>query len=267
MMMCLGSFPRSLKGLAGLARWPGRCLGILLVVLAAGQAAADVSDDADIQLSKGNIILSNADGTQISMAPGSDVSLGSTDDGAPVVTLNTGEVYLSNVLADETRPMFLRMGDQMIEISRASVMVNRTKGAMNVTLLHGRSVNFSSGTPSLTRAGTRMQLGGGTPRVDRPSAGQMAAMKGAVGILSRGGLGGGPKLPPQGPKGNRGAALQQPAVNVPGQIVQGGNARPPAPPPPPTMAPPTPPMMPPSGGGGLPSFEFGGDGGFFEIVE
>lgn len=181
--------------------------------------AAVQADETEVQLSKGSIVLSNEDGTQISMAPGSDVALGKDSDGAPMITLNTGEVYLSNVLQRRGRPLRLLMGDQVVEINRASVIVSRAGGNMDVTMLHGRRVNFQAGTPSLTQAGTRMRMGDGSaPRIDRPSTSQMAALKGAVGILSgnSGTSGNGIGRPPA----QVGKPPKPPQAQVPGQIGQ-----------------------------------------------
>ncbi|MFK7943795.1 MAG: hypothetical protein AB8B85_12900 [Paracoccaceae bacterium] len=198
---------------------------LLGITLATPAAFAADNDKADIQLSSGNIVLSNKDGTQISMAPGSDVSLGRDADGVAVITLNSGDVYLSNVLQSSGEPIRLRMGDQVVEIDRASVMVSRAEGKMDVTLLHGRQVNFSAGGPALTQAGTRLSIGRGAPRTDRPSAAQMAAMKGAVGSLApfgkpAGKRQGGAQRPPQ-----AAAPPSAPQARVPGQIRQQGDAQ------------------------------------------
>lgn len=224
------------------------CLFALGIVLAPIGAAATEREQTDIQLSKGSVILSNNDGTQLTMAPGSDLSLGRDDDGAPLLMLKAGEVYLSNVLQKGSEPLRVRMGDTVVEINRASVMVSRAGGAMDVTLLHGRKVTFSAGTPPLTKAGTRMRLGSGAPRVDRPSAGQMAVMKGAVGILS--------PIRPGRPAGKPLRPPKSPQARVPGQIQLRDLAstnRPPAGAPPPPVQPPIQPPPPPVGGGGLPN--------------
>lgn len=184
------------------------------------------SAETEVQLSKGNIVLSGTDGTQISMAPGSDVALGKDTDGTPMVTLNTGDVYVSNVLQSSGEPLRLRMGDQVVEINRASIIVNRVGRNIDVTMLHGRRVSFRAGTPPLTQAGMRLRMDGdGAPTIDRPSAAQMSALKGSVGILSGRQRGARPingRPPMQGVR-----PPKAPQSQVPGQIRQRVAAKPP----------------------------------------
>ncbi|MEM1299082.1 MAG: hypothetical protein AAGH68_07350 [Pseudomonadota bacterium] len=184
------------------------------------------ASETEVQLTEGNIVLSNQDGSQITMAPGSDVALSKDADGTAVVTLNGGDVYLSNVLQRDGKPLRLRMGDEVVEINRASVIVNRAGGNMDVTMLHGRRVSFGGGATVLTQAGTRIRMGGGgAPKVDRPSAAQMSALKGSVGILSGKPLG---ARPNEGrPRAQGAQPPKPPQSQVPGQIQQQIAAKPP----------------------------------------
>ena len=233
-----------------------------MVLLATHHAAAQ-SGETQIELSEGNIVLSEQDGTQITMAAGSEVTLGEDEDGVTVITLNAGDVFLSNVLHESGAPIRLRMGDEIIEISRASVLVSREADNMDVTLLHGQQVSFAAGGV-LTQAGTRMRMDAGGSAIDRPSAASMAEAKGALGAVSA--PPGAGALAPAATGGGAVQLPQSPQTQVPSQVQLQGNVQsavtaqiPRAMPP--MMPPDMPPDMPDDSGGGLPF-----DDGFLGII-
>ena len=255
-----------LKALRRQIRAGQAALAVLLLIPAVAFAQ---SGETRIELSEGNIVLSEQDGTQITMAAGSDVILGEDEDGVTIITLNAGDVFMSNVLHETGEPIRLRMGDEIIEISRASVLVSREADNMDVTLLHGQQVSFATGAV-LSQAGTRMRMDAGGSAVDRPSAATMAEAKGALGAVSRP-VGGGNLA-----RAGAAAALlpSSPQTQVPSQVQLQGSvqsavtaqiprAMPPMMPPdmPPMMPPDMPPDMPDDSGGGLPF-----DDGFLGIV-
>lgn len=148
------------------------------LALPASAGAQDLGPgETEIRLDTGNIELAVIDGTTISVAPGSHLTITHANGPGDRTQINVlkGELQVSNVFHKHSDILLIRTGDHTFELNRGSALIEHTGAGPQGTLMHGTSLGIQGSDRKLTRPGMRLrkQSRNGSFREERPDAGTM----------------------------------------------------------------------------------------------
>ena len=204
-------------------RWMiGLFLALAMPTLAFAQG--DDGAEAEVRLDTGNIELAVIDGTTISVAPGSHLTIDHAKGPGEMTRINVlkGEFRVSNVFHQHSDIILIRTGEHTFELNRGAALIQHDGTNPQGTLLHGTSLSLQGRKNTLTRPGMRLRLqsGDGDVRQERvdPKALKkvMNKVSGGKVLAAVGALKPGPNL--------RGTVVRRPdARHLRSQVLQRGN--------------------------------------------
>ena len=175
-----------------------------LALVLPGLVAAQGTDgiETEIRLDTGNIELAVIDGTTISVAPGSHLTIDHAKGPGEITRINVlhGEFRVSNVFHKHSDVILIRTGDHTFELNRGSALIQNDGTNPQGTLLHGTSLSLQGRDRTLTRPGTRLRLQSGGDGVQQDRVGReamnaaMNKVSGRKALAKAHGLLKGPKL-------------------------------------------------------------------------
>ena len=117
-------------------------LGLLICL--PGGVAQELDHDVWVKLDSGNLELLADDGSEVSIAPGTDMTIthAARFGEETRVTLKTGHLHVSNLRHEHSEVLLVHAGEHVVEIERAAVLISHTENGVHVALRHGKSVGL-----------------------------------------------------------------------------------------------------------------------------
>ena len=134
-------------------------------------AQGNASPTTEIELDSGNIELAVIDGTTISVAPGTRLTIDPAQVPGDVTRINVlrGEFRVSNVFHKHSDLVLIRAGEHIFELNRGAALIRNDGTRPQGILLHGNSLSLQGRPNKLTRPATRLTpaAGDGGPTQDK----------------------------------------------------------------------------------------------------
>ncbi len=143
-------------------RWiASTLLALAMPTLALAQGDGGVG--TEVRLDTGNIELAVIDGTTISVAPGSHLTIDPAKGPGEVthITVLKGEFRISNVFHQHSNIILIHTGELTFELNRGAALIQHDGTNPQGTLLHGTSLGLQGRQNTLTQPGMRLRLQSG----------------------------------------------------------------------------------------------------------
>ena len=145
--------------------------------------AQDPRHDTHVDLKHGNIDLEVHDGTMVSMAPETNLSIDPADNPGEIthIKVHQGQLHVSNVFHRHSDVLHVQVGAHTFELHRGAALISHTPEGIHATLLHGRSLGRRGHPERITKPGFQMRQGpGGFEHTQHPAE-QLQRMLNRVG--------------------------------------------------------------------------------------
>lgn len=156
-------------------------------------------------LDHGNVDMTVTDGTQVTVAPGSEFGINHAEGAGETthILLHHGHLSIDNSFHAFSDTLHIEADGNVFELERGHAVISHGPGGLHATLMHGRRLGLRGHPAAITTPGMRLGVEPGGPRLFQPDAGEvrdlMDRFGGPGGPGGPGGLPGGvPGLPKRG---------------------------------------------------------------------
>lgn len=134
--------------------------------------------DTHVDLTSGNVEIMSVDGTDLHLAPGTNLSI-DTSDGPEDVThvrLHAGHLHVSNVSHAHNDLMHVQAGEHTFTLNRGRAVISHAEEGIHATLVEGQHLGAIGHELRVTVPGHRIKPGEGGMQRHIPAQSEVAAL-------------------------------------------------------------------------------------------